>query len=211
MSESIDGLLTESGMQGDDHLRELLDELERDSIAVRPIPSAELAALLTRRPSPRRVPRSRTAVITGIVVVGVMGLGAGAAAASPSVRSVIGSAVGAIVDVVAPGADIPWLDSNDNAEKGPVTGAKTPEGDPDPATTPTASDPTPVDNSHASTTGSTNGVGHSDDHEEGVSDGVVGVDAGSNAGNSGNAGTRAGTSAGAPGADVPHRFPGPSS
>lgn len=171
MSELIDALLAESGLPGDPVLRELLTELERDSTAVRPMPSAELAALLNPSRAPRRAPaRTRTAVITGIFVVGALALGTGAAAASPEVRSAVGSALGAIVHLVAPAADVPWLDTNADAHPGAGTGAAPSDAGSTPTPTATPS-PSPSDNSNASTTGQTNGVGHRDDHGKGNNSG----------------------------------------
>jgi hypothetical protein len=108
MSDLIDALLAESELQDDLVLRDLLGDIERDATAVRPMPSAELMGLM----EPRRVRSDRTmrrgpvagraVIITGIVVIGVLGLGAGAAAASPEARSVIGAGVAVIAHLFEP-------------------------------------------------------------------------------------------------------------
>src|SRR4051812_6354113 len=115
MSELIDVLLAESELPDDAVLRDLLGELEREATAVRPMPSAALSELMSpRRATPshahtrgaRRRPSfaGRGAVITGVVVIGVLGLGAGAAAASPEARSAIGAGVAVIAHLFDPPA-----------------------------------------------------------------------------------------------------------
>jgi hypothetical protein len=106
MSELIDVLLAESELPDDPALRQLLGELEREATSVRPMPSAALAALMSPRGTaaghtatrrPRRPSfAGRGAIIAGVTVIGVVGLGVGAAAASPDARSAIGAGVSAI-------------------------------------------------------------------------------------------------------------------
>src|SRR4051812_43616736 len=105
MSELIDVLLAESELSDHAMLRDLLGELEREATAARPMPSAALSELMSpRRTAPshahtrgaRRPSFGRGAVITGVVVIGVLGLGVGAAAASPDVRSAVGAGVAVI-------------------------------------------------------------------------------------------------------------------
>jgi hypothetical protein len=108
MSELIDVLLDETELHDDLALRELLGELEREATAVTPIPSAQLSQLMTTRrvssaASARRVSFVRRgAIIGGIAVAGVLGLGAGTAAATPEGRSMIGAGVAAIAHLFQP-------------------------------------------------------------------------------------------------------------
>jgi len=107
MSDRIDLLLTESELDHDTVLRGLLGDLEREATAVRPIPSAELAALMTphsagARRARRRSFAARSALITGIAVIGALGLGATAAAASPEARSAIGAGFAVIAHLFGP-------------------------------------------------------------------------------------------------------------
>jgi len=106
MSELIDVLLDESDFADDAGLRDLLDELEREATAVRPIASAALSELMAPRRTPTRRPSfaRRGVVITGIAVIGALGLGAGAAAASPEARAAIGAGVAVIAHLFDPGA-----------------------------------------------------------------------------------------------------------
>jgi len=112
MSDPIDLLLIESELEHDTVLHDLLAEIEHEATAARPMPSAELSALMSPRPVAAHRPRrhsfsGRSAVITGVVVIGVLGLGATAAAASPEVRSAIGAGVAAIAHVFQPALDAP--------------------------------------------------------------------------------------------------------
>ena len=112
MSELIDLMLAESELEDDVTLRRLLDELEREATAVRPMPSAALSELMrprrtgpshsVARPTRRRSVAGRGALITSIVVIGAIGLGAGAAAASPDARSAIGAGVAVIAHLFEP-------------------------------------------------------------------------------------------------------------
>ena len=113
MSEFVDVLLAESELSDDMLLRELLGELERETTTVRPMPSATLSALMSpKRPlsahvstrGARRRPSfaARSAIIASAAVIGVVALGAGAAAASPATRSAIDAGVAAIAHLFEP-------------------------------------------------------------------------------------------------------------
>ncbi len=103
MSDVIERLLVEADMVDDTLLRDFLAELEEAATAVRPLPSAELAALLV--PAPRRSAGGRRRVIiTTMIVVGTIGAGATAAAASPEVRDATGRAIEAVVGALLPSA-----------------------------------------------------------------------------------------------------------
>ena len=103
MTDVIEQLLVETDMVDDSLLRAFLAELEEAATSVRPLPSAELGALLV--PAPRRsVGRRRRVIITTMIVVGTIGAGATAAAASPEVRDATGRAIAAVVGALLPAA-----------------------------------------------------------------------------------------------------------
>jgi len=103
MTDVIEQLLVETDMADDILLRAFLVELEEAATAVRPLPSAELGALLV--PAPRRsVGRRRRLIITTMIVVGTIGAGATAAAASPEIRDATGRAIQAVVGALVPPA-----------------------------------------------------------------------------------------------------------
>ena len=157
MSDPIDLLLTESELEHDTGLRDLLGEIQHEATAVRPMPSAELSALMNPRSAAARRPRrrsfaGRSAIITGVVVIGALGLGATAAAASPEARSAIGAGVAAIAHLFQPalvapepaptprhpasGTDVPSTDPSAGASDGPsadptadATGEPSPSAD----------------------------------------------------------------------------------
>lgn len=86
MTDPIDELLVDAGMADDLELQGALHAFRREATSVRPLPSAELAALMT--PARQRSSRARRGgAIAAIVVIGTLGVGATAAAASPDVRS----------------------------------------------------------------------------------------------------------------------------
>jgi hypothetical protein len=96
MTDQIDQLLSQTGMADEAQVREFLGELQHASTSVRPLPSAELSALLVMSPRRSGAHRRRLA-ITALIVVGALGAGATAAAASPDVRAATGQAVQAVV------------------------------------------------------------------------------------------------------------------
>ena len=159
MSDPIDELLTESELAHDAALRELLGEIAREATAVRPIPSAELSALMSP-PSAgaRRVRRrsfaGRRAVITGVVVIGALGLGATAAAASPEARSAIGAGIAVIAHLFEPG------DSGTGPHPAPVPGesdSRMPSPTPTARPAPSASlNATPAAHGNAGSSGHSN-------------------------------------------------------
>jgi len=101
MSDVIEQLLGETDMVDDTLLRDFLVELEEAATSVRPLPSAELAALLV--PVPRRsAGRRGRVIITTMIVVGTIGAGATAAAASPEVRDATGRAIQTVVGALLP-------------------------------------------------------------------------------------------------------------
>jgi hypothetical protein len=101
MTDVVEQLLVETDLVDDIPLREYLVELQNTARAVRPMPSAELAALLV--PAPRRTAgRRRRVIITTMIVAGILGAGATAAAASPEIRDATGRAIQAVVGTLLP-------------------------------------------------------------------------------------------------------------
>lgn len=86
MSDEIERLLSEVGMSDDEVLRTALVRLHDDATSQRPVPSAELSQLMVARRSPSLLRRHRGA-LTAVIVIGTLGAGVTAAAASPDVRS----------------------------------------------------------------------------------------------------------------------------
>lgn len=106
MTDPIRDLLAEEGMSNERELEEFLLGMRADAIGSRPVPSTAVAALMPDRPV-RRVPsRGRRRIVTGLIVLGSLGAGVGAAAASPEVRSatqqVVQTVIGSVGSVVAP-------------------------------------------------------------------------------------------------------------
>ena len=89
MSDPILEMLAEEGMAHDAELSSLLFAVRAEATRVRPLPSAAVAALMPARPggTVRRAHRGRRRVLTGLIVLGSLGIGVGAAAASPDVRT----------------------------------------------------------------------------------------------------------------------------
>lgn len=86
MTDPIEQLLREADMSNESALHSFLSQIQEEATSVRPIPSAELAVLLLRRAPQSRLRRRRVAIAT-LIVIGVVGAGATAAAASPALRS----------------------------------------------------------------------------------------------------------------------------
>jgi hypothetical protein len=101
MTDPIDRLLFEVRMSDDDELRQLLTEFREESTSVRPIPSAELAVLMGKA-RPRTAIRRHGGVVTALIVVGTLGVGATAAAASPEVRAAVQHAYQAVTHTLPP-------------------------------------------------------------------------------------------------------------
>lgn len=171
MSESIDSLLTESALDGDPALRRLLDEIERESTAVRPMPSAELAALMDTgslaagSPATRRRRRAlgRGGIIAGVAIIGAVGLGAASAAASPEVRSAIGAGVAAVAHFFEPAAPSPRSGGGGRPGSTPAPAATLTAATPSTSESPT-DDPTdradPGSSGAHGSTGAKNGPGN---------------------------------------------------
>jgi len=89
MSDPILEMLAEEGMSHDAELSSLLFAVRAEATGVRPMPSPAVAALMSSRggDAARRAHRGRRRILTGLIVLGSLGVGVGAAAASPDVRS----------------------------------------------------------------------------------------------------------------------------
>lgn len=89
MTDPILEMLAEEGMSHDEELSSLLFAVRAEATRVRPMPSPAIAALMPARPggTVRRAHRGRRRVLTGLIVLGSLGIGVGAAAASPDVRT----------------------------------------------------------------------------------------------------------------------------
>jgi len=113
MSDPILDLLAEAGMSGDAELGSLLSSMRSDATSIRPMPSAAVAALmpLRRGRRARGALAGRRRIVTGLIVLGSLGIGAGAAAASPDVRSAAQqfaqTVVGALGSSAAPSVPVP--------------------------------------------------------------------------------------------------------
>lgn len=97
----IQAVLRDAGLEGDADLAAVLGGMRALALDAPPAPRADLAALLAPGVSSldvrRRSRQRRMAAVTGAVVVGTMGLGAGAvAASSEDFRRTIGHTVGQI-------------------------------------------------------------------------------------------------------------------
>jgi hypothetical protein len=113
MSDAILELLAEEGMSDEAELRSLLNAMRSEATVIRPIPSQAVADLMTTRPARtvRRAVVGRRRVVTGLIVLGSLGVGVGAAAASPDVRTatqhVAQTVIGALGSGGAPGSPLP--------------------------------------------------------------------------------------------------------
>ncbi len=143
MSDEVDRLLAEADMSESEALRRALTQLQSDATSVRPIPSAELSELLVRRREPSRL-RKHRGTLTALIVIGAVGTGVTAAAASPEVRA--GAAqVFQIVTGAKPVVTNPAKDPSPSATTNPVTVVPDPDRSSPPGT-PTSHPTTGVGN-----------------------------------------------------------------
>ena len=89
MADAILEMLAEEGMSSDAQLGSLLFVMRSEATSVRPMPSAAVAAFMpARRARARRgALAGHRRIVTGLIVLGSLGVGVGAAAASPDVQS----------------------------------------------------------------------------------------------------------------------------
>ena len=87
MTDPIRDLLAEEGMSAEVELETFLIGLHDGAVGIAPIPSAAVAALMPARRPRRSVLLGRRRVVTGLIVLGSLGVGVGTAAASPDVRA----------------------------------------------------------------------------------------------------------------------------
>ena len=109
MTDPIKAFLLDSGIDDDPSLRSFLAQLEQEASSAAPMPSAAVSALMQPARQQSFVRRHRTAV-TAIIVVGALGAGATAAAASPDVRTVAQQVIETVTNALPLGAP---QDSND--------------------------------------------------------------------------------------------------
>lgn len=136
MSDPIERLLAETEMADDTRLRDYLVELHAVGTSVRPVPSPELDAMMTS-PAKRSAAHRHRIIITTLVVVGTVGAGVTAAAASPEVRAATDGIIEAVVAVFVP--ETPETTEQD------VGGAPGRSPSPDPGEAPTTTDSSPPD------------------------------------------------------------------
>lgn len=109
----IQAILQDSGFEEDADLRRSLEELRTFALDGAPQPRSDLQALLTpgvtRLDLRRRNRKRRMGVVLGAAVVGAMGLGAGAVAASEDFRLSVSHAV---VKIFEPASQTPAPDSH---------------------------------------------------------------------------------------------------
>ena len=107
MTDAVDQLLFEHGMIEDAALRRALTQLERDATSLTPMPSPDLAALLA--PTGRRsIGRHQRILMTTLIVVGTLGVGAtAAAAASPEFRAATQHVFDSVTGIFPPSAPAP--------------------------------------------------------------------------------------------------------
>jgi hypothetical protein len=108
MTDAILELLAEEGMSDEVELGSYLAALRAEATSVHPMPSAAVSELMPlRRTRTSRSPLAgRRRIVTGLIVLGSLGVGVGAAAASPDVRAAsqqfAQSVIGTIGSIVAP-------------------------------------------------------------------------------------------------------------
>lgn len=134
MTDPIDRLLFEEGMSDDAELRGLLAELRRDATSVHPMPSAELAALMAPA-RPQSAIRRHRGVVTAVIVIGTLGVGATAAAASPEVRAAAQQVFQAVTGTVLPGTTVPGLTGNHGGPGSTPTPSRSASASPHPDAT----------------------------------------------------------------------------
>jgi hypothetical protein len=108
MTDAILELLAEEGMSDEAELSSFLVVLRAEATSIHPMPSEAVAELMPLRPT--RASRSalggRRRIVTGLIVLGSLGVGVGAAAASPDIRSgaqhIAQTVIGTIGSVVGP-------------------------------------------------------------------------------------------------------------
>jgi len=130
VTDQIERLLAEVQLSDDPELRGLLTELHRAATSVRPMPSAELSALMA--PGRRRPGMRRRGVVTALVVVGMLGAGVTAAAASPDVRSAAQQAYQAVTGAILSGTGgfLPY--DGTGASRAPAVPSQRPSSSPHP-------------------------------------------------------------------------------
>jgi len=137
MSDEILEMLAEEGMSDDAELSSLLKAMRSEATSIRPMPSRAVADLMSprRRPTARRAIAGRRRIVTGLIVLGSLGVGAGAAAASPDVRSATQQFAQTVINVLGSGG----------APSSPIPASQRPVPLPQPSSTGAPTHPTPTD------------------------------------------------------------------
>lgn len=137
MTDAILELLAEEGMSDDAELRSLLSAMRSEATSIRPMPSQAVADLMSAHPesTARRPLAGRRRIVTGLIVVGSLAVGAGAAAASPDVRSATQHFAQTVIGVLGSGG----------APASPIPASHQPAHVPRPSSTGAPTHPTPTD------------------------------------------------------------------
>ena len=137
MTDAILELLAEEGVSDDAELASLLFAMRSEATSVRPMPSAAVAALMPvrRGGASRGRVAGRRRIVTGLIVLGSLGIGAGAAAASPDIRSATQQFAHTVIGVWGSGG----------APSAPNPAPHRPVGVPQPAKTHARAHPTATD------------------------------------------------------------------
>lgn len=126
MSHEFDELLAEAGLSDDLVLRSALAEMHDSATAIRPMPTAELRAVMIR---PRRRTVGRTALVTSMFVIGGLGAGFSAAAVTPEGRGIIASVVAAVFNTGPANPELPGQSTGTKRNGvGPASATNPPDG-----------------------------------------------------------------------------------
>jgi hypothetical protein len=150
MSDAILQLLDEEGLSDEAELSSLLIAMRSEATSIRPIPSQAVADLMAARPprTARRALGGRRRIVTGLIVLGSLGVGAGAAAASPDVRTATQHFAQTVIGVLRSGG----------SPLSPIPPSHRPEPLPRPSSTGAPTHSTPTD--HPGSSGGQVGGSH---------------------------------------------------
>jgi hypothetical protein len=129
MTDAILELLAEEGMSDEAELSSFLLALRSEATNIHPMPSAAVAELMPVRPTRalRRALGGRRRIVTGLIVLGSLGVGVGTAAASPDIRSgaqqIAQTVIGTIGSVVGPSPHAPVTQRPPSVPEPSVTAA----------------------------------------------------------------------------------------
>jgi hypothetical protein len=151
MNDPILDMLAEEGMSDDAELRSLLNTMRSEATSIRPMPSPAVAELMSARPArvARRPLVGHRRIVTGLIVLGSLAVGAGAAAASPDVRSATQHFAQTVIGVLGSGG----------VPASPIPASHQPVRPLQPSSTGAPTHPTPTD--HPGSTNGQTGGSHS--------------------------------------------------